>query len=191
MYKMFYDVKDIDIIFGLEFMDDIVRKMFLFLWKSFVIDQLILKFMFYILIQVRNVMKEFKKFKSWEKKLQVKMNRIRKKNMLKRLIKINENEEKELFLIVDLIRRLMVFVVNEDNQELLLLQINESDFVDDQMKNDEKEFCFGVQKMFFRCWKVFKISREFFLFIINKCCNILVKIFCCIMDDDKNNLKQE
>lgn len=38
MYKMFYDVKDIDIIFGLEFMDDIVRKMFLFLWKSFVID---------------------------------------------------------------------------------------------------------------------------------------------------------
>lgn len=111
--------------------------------------------------------------------------------MSKRLTKTNENEEKELSLIVDSIRRLTVFVANEDNQEPLLPQINESDSADDQTKKDEKELRSGAQKMSSRRWKALKISRELSLPIINKRRNISVKIPRCTMDDDKNNSKQE
>lgn len=191
MHKMFHDAKDIDTIFGPEFTDDIARKMFPSSRKSSVTDQLIPKSMSYTLTQARNAMKELKKLKSREKKLQAKMNRIRKKNMSKRLTKTNENEEKELSLIVDSIRRLTVFVANEDNQEPLLPQINESDPADDQTKKDEKELRSGAQKMSSRRWKALKISRELSLPIINKRRNISVKIPRCTMDDDKNNSKQE
>lgn len=191
MHKMFNDAKDIDTIFGPEFTDDIARKMFPSSRKSSATDQLIPKSMSYTLTQARNAMKELKKLKSREKKLQTKMNRIRKKNMSKRLKKTNEDEEKELSLIVDSIRRLTVFVANDDNQEPLLPQINESDSAEAQAKNDEKEPRSDAQKMSSRRWKVLKISRELSLPIINKRRNISVKIPRCTMDNDKNNSKQE
>lgn len=187
VHEMFKAAQDIDNIFGPEFTDNVAKKVFPSKRQRSIHsneDDGVVKTTSYILTQARNAMKELKKRKKREKMQQNRRNHIRKKTFTKRLSKVEQDNDKDLKMMLDSIQNLTLLGNNSDKGHISLPQIKVSDSEEGQNDTGDKQPRLGASKskLSSQRWKDLKMIREFSLPVINK--DTVNSAPRCTMNDD-------